>query len=127
MNDSDKNYIIKTALNDYKSSWEARCIEKSHYFEHFNDIFLNLTDKAQILTKTDKNIIQAFIIYQENTLHYIYTINYLRNKKIASELLQKTGLSNTSDPINITFLTKDFKKFLNKQVKWIYTPFKRYV
>lgn len=131
------NFIIRPYTDtDYpfvKSSWiKNQCgnmpfkmMKHSAYFEYYSPILDKKIKEIKILiacSKEDQDQTFAYIAFENDILHFIYTKGIYRNFQIATELLAESYKS-----IPFTFYThlSDDKYFRNitKRHKMVYNPF----
>ena len=120
----ENNYLLKTCLRCYRTSWECQHIEKDYYYSYYSDIFLNIILNAErkVLMENGNHI--AFKLFSNDTLHFVYVRKFKQGQGLALNLIKPLIKENK---IKISFKTKDFITKFSDKLKVSYTPFARYI
>ena len=105
------SYHRNNKYNRLLTSWNQ------YYASQSTAIFDLFSSGAQSLVAVNPeelNQIFAFIVFQDNLIHYIYTKTFYRHRGIASALLKATGWSPGMD-IHCTHATDDAIRINNNK------------
>ena len=126
------NFIIDSWLKSFKNSYEGVYQDLDNYNKFYNKMIKSILKKkdTKILVKKDGSVIEGYLIYGQDVLHYVYVRRSQRKNGLGSNLIkEKLDLDSKTQ---ITFITGHFIKMFEKKFKtkinerFIFNPFLRY-
>jgi len=113
----DIAFIIASWLRSYKhKSSFAKRIQHNIFYKWHEQVIKRILDRSAVLVahmKDEPEIILAYIVFEPNTIHYIYTKDEWRMMGIAKALLDQSQVKFDSDDTYFTHWTYDLDTYFN--------------
>lgn len=124
---ADISFIYSTWLRSYHYDSFTKSTAKSIYFENYKLVLDHILKTAQVYvacSKEDPNVIFGYVVYEPETIHYVFVKEAFRRFGLAKALI-KEALGG-AEKAEATHRTGMVIPILRRYDKLVFNPFKLY-
>lgn len=125
---SDLSFIQATFSKCIKNESNlGRSCSPKIFFREFNQVVDNLLSKSEVAiacSQENEDVILGYMIYESDTIHFVFVKSAFRQMGIAKELVEHAF--NDKEKIYCSFSTNDSKRIKDRYPNLIFNPFSLY-